>query len=72
MGSKQTHGHRKFTKMKPGLTWLIARGSVAVAGETGWVERPIVAVLEECRDIGIEKSASLDSCKDESGTALLC
>lgn len=69
---KQTHGHRKFTKMKPGLTWLIARGSDAVAGDTGWVERPIVVVLEECRDIGMEKFASWDCCRDDSVAALLC
>ena len=30
----QTQRLRKFTKINPGLTWLIARGSAGVPGET--------------------------------------
>lgn len=30
------HRQRKFTKIKPGLTWLIVRGSEGVPGETSW------------------------------------
>jgi hypothetical protein len=43
-----------ITKMKPGLTWLMARGSVLVPGDTNWNcwgDRSD-PVLEEYRDIG--------------------
>jgi hypothetical protein len=55
-GRKSTQRQRKFTKIKPGLTWLMARGSTGVAGDTSRYLGELDCE-EECRDIVIVASA---------------
>ena len=79
MGRDHTHGQRKFTKMKPGLTWLIALGSAGVPGDTSWYDCPRSLegacrpdVVDECRDI--EKGAGAvgkDASSSSSGSMVI-
>jgi hypothetical protein len=62
--SKTTANIGNITKMKPGLTWLIARGSAGVPGETSWYCCGLdvgteVGPDEACRDM-VESAGEAD------------